>query len=104
MLVWLQGQLTISRGLFECSQWEGERLGTLSPSQSDFCQNTNGDHAIGRNEFFFFLKAMASVFFSLELKTPCVHVLQTFGTLVCCPVGWKLMVIFMTCLFKSRNL
>lgn len=54
MLVWLQGQLAISRGLFECSQWEGERLGTLSPSQSDFCQNTNGDHAIGRNEFFFF--------------------------------------------------
>lgn len=65
MLVWLQGQLAISRGLFECSQWEGERLGTLSPSQSDFCQNTNGDHAIGRNEFFFFLKAMASVFFFL---------------------------------------
>lgn len=85
MLVWLQGQLAISRGLFECSQWVGERLGTLSPSQSDFCQNTNRDHAIGRNEYFL-KKAMAS-FFSLELKTPCAHVLQTFGRVVCCPVG-----------------
>lgn len=71
MLVWLQGQLAISRGLFECSQWEGERLGTLSPLQSDFCQNTNGDHAIGRNYYFFFLKGYGFCFFSLELKTPC---------------------------------
>lgn len=50
---------------------------------------------------FFFLKAMASVFFSLELKTPCVHVPQTLGRLVCCPVGRKLMVLFMTRLFKK---
>lgn len=64
MLVWLQGQLAISRGLFECSQWEGERLGTLSPSQSDFCQNTNGDHAIGRNDFFFFKGYGFCFFFS----------------------------------------
>lgn len=41
MLDWLQGQLTISRGLFDCSQREGERFTTLSLSRylSDFCQN-----------------------------------------------------------------